>query len=234
MKVTIKRQLDEESKPYYDTFIYDKEEKVTVAAVLDYLNYNDDLVDIDGNEARRIMWECSCMQKMCGACAMVINNEPALACSTFVDPKETKELLIEPLTKFPVICDLLVDRSYIMEFLEEAEVYLGELDEANMDEHKVQYNVAKCLKCGLCLEVCPNFSIGGDFGGAVLANEIYLYHTVTKDRKKELKKSYKKHFEKGCSKSLACRDICPMKIPTLSSIDMYPFYWTNPVKGVFV
>ncbi|MDR2795780.1 MAG: fumarate reductase iron-sulfur subunit, partial [Spirochaetaceae bacterium] len=27
-------------------------------------------------------WECSCLQKKCGACAMLINNTPALACDT--------------------------------------------------------------------------------------------------------------------------------------------------------
>lgn len=31
-------------------------------------------------------------------------------------------------------------------------------------------------------------------------------------------KEYRRHFAAGCSKSLACRDICPMKLPTLSSI----------------
>ena len=35
---------------------------------------------------------------------------------------------------------------------------------------------------------------------------------------KEIRKQYARHFEAGCSKSLACRDICPAHLPTLSSI----------------
>ena len=38
------------------------------------------------------------------------------------------------------------------------------------------------------------------------------------DGKNEIKKAYKSHFESGCSKSLACREICPAKVPTLASI----------------
>ncbi len=35
---------------------------------------------------------------------------------------------------------------------------------------------------------------------------------------KEIRKDYDEHFASGCSKSLACMEVCPMKIPTLSSM----------------
>lgn len=222
MKVKIKRQDRPDSTPYWNTFNYDKPGKVTVAAVLDYINHNDDPIDENGNLCRRIKWECGCMQRMCGGCAMVINKTPALACNTFVNPEEAESLTIEPLTKFKVICDLMVDRSCIGEFLKNAEAYRGEYSKGKASEHRYQYQAAKCLKCGLCLEVCPNFTSSsaerGSFYGAVLANEAYLLHSSSADRRKEIKQGYRKHFERGCSRSLACRDICPMKIPTLSSI----------------
>ena len=34
----------------------------------------------------------------------------------------------------------------------------------------------------------------------------------------KLKDEYDRLFASGCSKSLACVDVCPMKIPTLSSM----------------
>lgn len=218
MKVTIKRQDGPDTKPYYQTFIYDGDKKTTVAAILETINYKDDLFDENGTPCRRIRWECSCMQKMCGACAMVMNNKPILACNEFVDPTTTKEITLSPLSKFPVISDLCVDRSIIATRLKEAKIYVGEKTNPNDKEFEQQYSVSKCLKCGLCLEVCPNYIGEGDFNGAAFANEAYLSHSLTSNRKKEITKEYKKHFSKGCSKSLACRDICPMKLPTLSSI----------------
>ncbi|MGN0364655.1 MAG: 2Fe-2S iron-sulfur cluster-binding protein [Suilimivivens sp.] len=219
MKIRIKRQDTPESEPYWQTFDYECDSAQTVAAILDQLNYRDDLTDETGTPRRRIRWECSCMQKICGSCAMIINHVPALACGTFINPAETQQLVLEPLTKFPVISDLTIDRSSIYQHQKEAMMYLGQRGTSDTKEFPIQYQAAKCLKCGLCLEVCPNYTGNGNrFYGAVLANEAYLLHSSTKDRKKEIKKQYNRHFAAGCSQSLACRDICPMKTPTLSSI----------------
>ena len=85
MIVKIKRQSSPDSKPYWQSFHYDGPRHVAVSAVLDALNYTDDLFDTEGNAAPGIRWECSCMQSVCGGCAMVINGVPALACATFAD-----------------------------------------------------------------------------------------------------------------------------------------------------
>lgn len=219
MKIRIKRQDAPESASYWQSFDFLGKGRKTVAGILDEINYRDDLIDENGVPSRRIRWECSCMQKMCGGCAMIINGTPALACATFVDTEVEELLVLEPLTKFPVISDLVTDRSCILEHQKAAEMYLGEKGAENKKEFVNRYSVAKCLKCGLCLEVCPNY-VGeeGKFYGAVLANEAYLLHTSSGNRKKAIAKEYDRHFAAGCSKSLACRDICPMKLPTLSSI----------------
>ena len=54
MIVTIKRQRDAKAAAYWQSFRYDGPEHVTVSAVLDALNYTDDLFDIDGKPAARI------------------------------------------------------------------------------------------------------------------------------------------------------------------------------------
>ena len=64
------------------------------------------------------------MQAVCGGCAMVINGVPALACATFADEVSVDTLRLEPLSKFPVIADLIVDRSVIYEILFHANAYL--------------------------------------------------------------------------------------------------------------
>jgi len=221
MRIQIKRQDNKESAPYIQEFELPsfQKDKVTVAKIIDTLNYRDDLFDIQGNPARRIRWECSCLQKMCGGCAMVINGMPGLACSVFIDTNKTELLKLEPLTKFPVVCDLVVDRSCILDYQLEAVQYMGSIGQQDPKEYQQQYSVAKCLKCGLCLEVCPNYvPQGKEFFGAVHANQSYLLYSMTGERRSELMEEYRKHFARYCSKSLACRSICPMGIQTLSSI----------------
>ena len=223
MRVSVLRQQFPGSEPYWETFEYDGPTENTVAGVLDYLNYHDDIVDINGRRTTRIGWECSCLQGVCGGCAMVINGKPALACETFIRDMKEPEIRIRPLQKFPVIHDLVVDRTSIQENLKQTNVFIGEYQPApdqdhDHQDHDHQYAAAKCLKCGLCLEVCPNYVNGKTFFGAAFANDCYLVDSRNRGRSGEIRKVYAEHFGKTCSKSLSCAEICPMKIPTLASI----------------
>ena len=186
MKVKILRQQAPDTEPYWETFSYDGPQDNTVAGILDYLNYNDDITDINGNKTSRIGWECSCLQGMCGGCAMVINDEPSLACETFLRDLESSELIIQPLKKFPVVHDLVVDRSVIHENLMKSDIFIGEFIPSGVKDNEHQYSLAKCLKCGLCLEVCPNYVNGKTFFGALFANDCYLVTARNKEKRKEI------------------------------------------------
>ena len=218
MRVKILRQASPVTEPYWQEFHYEYNGNQTVAGMLDELNYKDDLVDINGDPAPRVSWECSCLQGMCGACAMVINHRPALACETFLRDLKGDTVVIEPLKKFATICDLVVDRGIIHENLNKADAYIGEYNGAKAKEYEHMYAAGKCLKCGLCLEVCPNYHDGSTFYGAVFANDCYLIASRSVSREDAIRESYKNNFAKGCSKALSCVDVCPMKIPTLASI----------------
>ena len=218
MKVKVLRQQSPSSEPRWETFDYDGPEENSVAGVLDWLNYHDDMVNAAGEKTARIGWECSCLQGVCGACAMVINGTPALACETFLKDLKGKELTIRPLRKFPVVHDLVVDRSVIQENLCRTDMYIGEYRPDADADHAHQYAAAKCLKCGLCLEVCPNYTDGKTFFGAAFANDCYLVAARNREKAKEIGKAYGEHFGSACSKSLSCMDVCPMKIPTIASM----------------
>lgn len=218
MKVKILRQQFPSSEPCWEIFEYDGPEDNSVAGVLDYINYHDDIADINGRKTTRIGWECSCLQGICGSCAMVINGRPALACETFVKDLKGKDIEIRPLQKFPVIKDLITDRSSIQENLMKTNIYIGEYQPSGEEEHLHQYTAAKCLKCGLCLEVCPNYVDGRTFYGAAFANDCYLVSARNHTKAKEIGKVYGAHFGNACSKSLSCMDVCPMNIPTIASV----------------
>lgn len=218
MKVRILRQCSPEDKQHWETFDYNGPEDASVAAVLDYINYNDDIETDAGERTTRIIWDCSCLQGICGACAMVINGRPALACETLLRDLNCDELVLRPLRKFPVIRDLMVDRSSIQENLRKSGMFIGEYSGSDSREHEQQYSVSKCLKCGLCLEVCPNYTDGKTFFGAAFANDCYVVASRSSGKAGDIRKTYAEHFESGCSKSLSCMDVCPMKIQTIASI----------------
>ena len=226
MKVKVLRQAAPSSESYWETFDADVPGETSVAALIDHINYNDDIVDENGKHTTRIAWECSCLQGVCGSCAMVINGSPSLACETFVrdlvrDGSDT--ITIRPLRKFPVIHDLVVDRSVIFENLKKTSMFIGEYKPSDPGSRKKrefdhQYTAAKCLKCGLCLEVCPNYVNGDNFFGALFANDCYMVSSRNTAKAPDVKKQYAEHFGSGCSKALSCMDVCPMKIQTIASI----------------
>ena len=49
----------------------------------------------------------SCRQQLCGACTVMINKKPALACDAFPE----REMIIDPLPNHPVLKDLIIDLS---------------------------------------------------------------------------------------------------------------------------
>ena len=218
MKIKILRQKTPNSAPYWESFDYTGTRDISVAGLLDRLNFNDDIINDSGEKTSRIGWDCACLQGLCGACAMVINENPALACETFLKDIRGEEVVLRPLRKFPVIHDLITDRSSIQENLKRTNVYIGEYQPREKENHRHQYEAAKCLKCGLCLEVCPNYTNGNTFYGAVFANDCYLAAARNRMKEKEIRKTYAEHFGKACSKSLSCMDVCPVKIPTIASI----------------
>lgn len=218
MKVRILRQESPTAEPYWESFDYDGPREASVAALLDQLNFHDDIVNDVGHKTQRITWECSCLQGVCGGCAMIINGMPALACDTFLQDLQGDEIVLQPLSKFPTIRDLVVDRASIQDNLKQSGVFIGSYQPAKNESFALQYDAAKCLKCGLCLEICPNYTNGINFFGAVFANDCYLVHARNRQKSRNIKKTYAQHFGNACSKSLSCMDMCPMHISTIASM----------------
>lgn len=212
--IKIRRQSTAGSKPYFQCFEYEAEhDSDTAATALTALNSRPELKDTEGSICERIVWECSCLQKKCGACAMVINGRPGLACDYVLKEQKSKTIVLEPLKKFPVIADLMTDRSVMLENLKSLGLWLEKNKEATEKKNDILYRSSLCLQCGCCLEVCPNFSANERFFGmAALVPASRLLEELDPADMKELRRSYNKYIFSGCGKSLACRDICPAGI----------------------
>ena len=216
MKVTVEilRKKPNESTSYIDTFNYEYvDESETVSTMLRNLNLRD-LTTVDGKNVDPIAWQSSCLQKKCGACAMVINGLPRLACKTTLNTLGDK-ISLAPLKKFPVIEDLIVDRSILQENLKLFKAWQQEERECDENNVDLVYESSKCIMCGCCLDVCPNFYPGGKFFGAPLMSvTTRLIANLSKEEQKELKKQFNKHVFAGCGKSLNCKTICPREVDT--------------------
>lgn len=212
--IKIKRRKDADSPPYWQNFMFSGDNNLTVSDLLDRLNFTDDLFDANGNAAPRIRWECSCQQGVCGACAMVICGVPALACKTKLSVAKHNVLVLEPLSKFPVVCDLCVDRSAISDFVIENKLWLTDDAVHTKALLPLQYAAAKCMKCGLCLEVCPNTAMNSKSTGACFAAEYFLNKTLDSNptAQKQVNKGFRRTFAANCSKSLSCAAVCPAGI----------------------
>ena len=225
MNVRVLRQLGPGTPPYWESFDMDVSGDMTVAALLDRINTSNDVVDDQGNPITNIGWECSCLQGVCGGCAMVVNGEPVLACEVHLRDLKGSGIEIRPLRKFPVIHDLVVDRTSIHENLKRSNVYIESYDPGDAarrakaaQDRQHQYDIGKCLKCGLCLEVCPNYTSGEHFFGALFANDCYMVASRNKAKAGEMQALYDRHFGRDCSKSLSCMDVCPAGIATIASM----------------
>ncbi|MBQ1375163.1 MAG: 4Fe-4S dicluster domain-containing protein [Clostridia bacterium] len=208
--IEIERRAAPGDAPYIQSFIYETEdESATVATALSEINARVPLLDAGGEAAEPIRWESSCLQKKCGACAMVIDGRPALACDTRLSERG-EVVRLSPLKKFPVIADLIVDRSKMMEALMTLRVWIEEDGRSHEKINEDVYEAARCIQCGCCLEVCPNFKSGGSFYGMAGMSPMARILSQTKGGAlDERRKLYNKYIFEGCGKSLACRNICP-------------------------
>lgn len=217
IKLDIKRFNQRTREQKWQSFEIEADKNDTAADLLKRLNEKSELRDINGEKAESIAFECGCMQKKCGACAMVINGVPRLACEAFVRElcKKSNIIKLEPLSKFPVIEDLRVDRSKLYADLRDMHIWLEGKAEYNKKEWELQYTSASCLMCGCCLEVCPSYTSENKFTGAAVMNSAYRVASqrgAGKNRELFLKENIKSGSG-HCSKTLSCESVCPMNIP---------------------
>lgn len=213
IRLDILRRRSGGEAPFLQSFLYEtQDDSDTVATALTRLNERAALRDSNGRSAEPIRWECSCLQKKCGACAMVIGGTPRLACEARLSDYKGA-VRLEPLRKFPVIADLIVDRSVLFENLRAMRAWLE--SDAAMSERAAElgYEASRCLQCGCCLDVCPNFDPAGAFAGMAAAVPVTrLLAEMPEGRKTELARLYRENIFEGCGKSLACRKVCPAGI----------------------
>lgn len=225
VKFKVKRQDEPTSQPYYDEFAVPLEEGMNVISLLMATRQYPQTTD--GQATKPVSFECSCLEEVCGSCTMVINGKVRQACTALVE-KLPQPITLEPMSKFPVQRDLLVDRSRMFDALKQVKAWiavdgiydLGEGPKVLPEIQEENYVLSRCMTCGCCLEACPQWTNDGGFIGAQAISQAVLFNShpngasLNSDRVQGL-------IDNGladCGNAQECVKACPKEIPLTDSI----------------
>jgi len=193
-------------------------------------------VTVDGKRTTPVVWDCNCLEEVCGACTMVVNGIARQSCSTLVDEMvqdgfgtADAPVVLEPMSKFPIVRDLWVDRSRMFENLKKVKGWvpidgthdLGKGPRETPDEQELRYGLSRCMTCGCCLEACPQFTIDNEFVGAqVFGQALYfnMHETGAKLKDDRLEVMEGPGGIADCGNAQNCVKVCPKEVPLLQGI----------------
>lgn len=221
----IRRQDDPSDLPYWEEFAVEYSNGMTVATALKLISASP--LAADGSRTRPVVWESSCLGGACGACAMNINGRASLACHTFVDDLP-KPIVLEPLSKFPLIRDLKVDREAMFRalantgcFIETDGLGSSPAERVPKSDHENIEPFAACIMCGICSEACPQVNERSQFAGAFLFGWAHLLNTHPigqNNRSGRLDALMRQGGIADCMGAKVCESVCPKGIPLSEAI----------------
>lgn len=177
-----------------------------------------------------IAFEGECLEAVCGACTMLINGRVALACATLLGEVADKQqrVRLAPMKKFPLIRDLVVDRSRLGRTLSSVPVAGPPTPSAplprtipSVTEARRLARLDQCHRCGACLEACPQYGAHSEFVGAATLHEVHVRNS-TPGAKHERRERIEAMMAPGgvqhCGKAQNCVEVCPADLPLVDSI----------------
>lgn len=228
MDLTLKiwRQKDSKSKGGFKTYeVKDVSPDSSFLEMLDVLN--EDLV-MKGEMP--VNFDSDCREGICGACSLYVNGRPhgpdsaITICQVHMrNFKDGQTVIIEPWRSkaFPVISDLIVDRSAFDRVIQAGgyvSVSTGGMPDAN-DVPVNQLNAeaamdaAACIGCGACVAACKNASAMLFVSAKI--SQLALLPQGKIEAKRRVQKMVKQMDYEGfgnCTNTGACEAECPKEI----------------------
>lgn len=232
------KRCDGPGKPSrWETFDVPVERGANVISCLQWIAAHP--VTTDGKRTTPVVWDSNCLEEVCGACTMVINGVVRQSCSALIDPlapNNGDEITLEPMSKFPVVRDLWVDRARMFALLERVRAWvpvdgtydLGPGPREKPDTQAVRYVLSTCMTCGCCLEACPQFLLQENpadwdttFAGAQAISQARLFNmheTGAQLKGERLDALMGPGGITDCGNAQNCVQVCPKEIPLTESI----------------
>lgn len=180
-----------------------------------------------------VVWESGCLEEVCGSCSMLINGFPRQACTALISNllKQTSEniITVAPFTKFPLIRDLMIDRSSMFENLKKVHAWIdvdGSYDRGpgpkiSPEKQKIMYSLSTCMTCGCCSEACPQVNDHSTFMGPAPISQVRLFNANPIGQTQKALRLHPMMEDGGvlgCGNAQNCVRVCPKKIPLTDSI----------------
>jgi succinate dehydrogenase / fumarate reductase iron-sulfur subunit len=184
--VKVKRQATPDAPAHEESFAIPYRPNMNITSVLGEIALNP--VTTDGKSSTPISYDSNCLEEICGSCAMLINGKAMMACSALVakllGPDGKGTITLAPLSKFPVVRDLAVDRSVLFENLKRVKAWvpvdgtydLGPGPRQFPQIQEQRYPLSNCISCTICMEVCPQFNDVTNFVGAATIAQAKLFN----------------------------------------------------------
>lgn len=176
----------------------------------------------------------SCRMATCGSCGMKINGIPRLACYTKVSELQGSEIMVEPLSNFPHIRDLVTDFSQFFAHHSSMHPYIqNEHTEISGEDNLTEFlqtpddvdnylQFSYCIKCGLCYSACPTVATDTKFPGPQALSQAYRYFSDNRDSatKDRLNIVDDRHGIWRCHFAGSCSAVCPKGVDPALGIQL--------------
>jgi succinate dehydrogenase / fumarate reductase iron-sulfur subunit len=227
--IRVKRQDGPGKEPRWEEFAVPKRPNMNIISCLQWIAAHP--TTVEGKATTPPVFDSGCLEEVCGACTMVINGMVRQSCSALVDrvSPDGSAISLEPMSKFPLIRDLWVDRSRLFNDLKRVKAWvpidgtydLGAGPPISQELQEERYPLSRCISCGCCLEACPQYTPGGRFVGAAVISQVRLFNdhpTGNAIAGERLDVMLEPGGISDCSKAGNCVQVCPKQIPLLESI----------------
>ena len=214
------------------------------ASFLEMLDEVNEHLTLTGEEP--IAFDHDCREGICGTCGLMINGQPhgpqqgTATCQLHMRKfADGDTVIIEPwrATGFPIIKDLVVDRSAFDRIVEAGgfiTVPTGSAPDANLipvpkDASDSAFDAAACIGCGACVASCPN-SAAQLFTAAKIGHLNLLPQGQPEryDRVVAMVETMEEYFG-SCTNHGECEEACPKSI----SIDFIAMMNRDYLKAKF-
>lgn len=232
VRIRVRRQSHAAAQARWDTFEIPYHDNMNVISAL--MEIRKSPKTVDGEDVEPPVWEAACLEEVCGSCSMLVNGHVRQACTALVEEVgelagDRIDVTLEPMSKFPLVRDLMVDRSRMFDALIKVRGWVpidGSYDRGMappQDDHirKLRYDLSKCMTCGCCLEACPQVSEKTKFVGPQALGQSLLFnlHTVGSTLAEErLEYLTSEEGITNCGNAQNCVKVCPKDVPLTQAI----------------
>ncbi|MCW4055125.1 MAG: succinate dehydrogenase iron-sulfur subunit [Candidatus Bathyarchaeota archaeon] len=213
---------EKEKDPHYDLFTVEAE---PTERILDCLN------KIRSEQDGSLAYRMSCGHGICGSDGMTINGLSTLACQELVkNYQDEKTIVIEPLSVFAVIKDLVVDLKPFFDREKSVHpkkgIVLKDSDQDKEHQQTIEQRLLfdddlKCIKCACCVSACPvnqKEDLAYIGPAAIVRAHRYIFDSRIKDKMERLRIMNEPHGAWSCKSYFECTRVCPKKIQVAKHI----------------